>query len=180
MATRTSAKRGKVSKAVSNRSTKVSLPGQRQQPSRSSNTPGAPRGNRNALKHGAYLSDAKRTARARRDKYRRRGEREAREILAASGLGEDPLAKLVARQIARLEAMAHRLEGWHDVRGYFTAAGELKASVSKEIDVIGRLLDEARKLFDSRTPRGGAGGPTLAELLAGVEKRSQEKRKRPV
>lgn len=163
---------------VSNKSTKNDAADDRQASPRSTKSrPGAPLGNQNAVKHGAHLSEAKRLARVRRDKYRRRGEREARKILATSGLGEDPLAKLVARQIARLEAMAHRLEAWHDVRGYFTAAGELKASVSKEIDVIGRLLDEARKLFDSRTPRGSGGGPTLAELLARVE---QRKRKRPV
>ena len=129
--------------------------------------PGAPKGNLNAKKHGAYLNEKKRGARALRDRHRRRGEREARAILQAHGLGEDPLARLVARQMGRLEAMVHRLEAWHEVRGYFTAAGELKASVAKEIEVIGRLLDEARKILDNLRPKGRSGDDpgSLARII---------------
>jgi hypothetical protein len=102
----------------------------------------------NAVTHGAYLNEAKRGARATRDKHRRRGEREALNILKASGLKGDPLARLVARQVGRLEAMVHRLEHHHELRGYFNQANELKPSVAREADTIGKLLDEARRLFE--------------------------------
>jgi hypothetical protein len=106
------------------------------------------------VKHGAHLNAAKHDARLARDRHRRRGEREAREILVAAGLQGDPLARLVARQIGRLEAMAHRLEAWHEHRGYFTAAGELKGSVSKQTEVVARLLDEARRLMEALKEHG--------------------------
>ncbi len=111
---------------------------------------GAPKGNLNAVRHGAYsprLNALKRTAAAVRDRFRRVGEREARRILEAAGLTDDPLARSVARQVGRLEAMARRLEAHHERRGYFTRAGEIKGSVSQEIQVIAKLLDEARRLF---------------------------------
>ncbi|MCI0656866.1 MAG: hypothetical protein L0170_07320 [Acidobacteria bacterium] len=100
------------------------------------------------MTHGAYLNEAKRGARATRDKHRRRGEREALSILKASGLQGDPLARLVARQVGRLEAMVHRLEHHHELRGYFNQANELKPSVAREADTIAKLLDEARRLFE--------------------------------
>ena len=115
---------------------------------------GAPVGNLNAAKQSPYLSKGKRGARAVRDAHRRRGQREARCILLAAGLGHDPLGRLVARQLGRLEGMAQRLETWHQHRGYFKAGGELKASVRKEIEVIDRPLGEARKLLEALKARG--------------------------
>jgi hypothetical protein len=93
------------------------------------------------------LNALKRTAAAVRDRFRRAGEREARQILEAAGLTDDPLARSVARQIGRLEAMTRRLESHHERRGYFDKGGQIKSSVSQEISVISKLLDEARRLF---------------------------------
>lgn len=115
----------------------------------------ARRGNLNARKHGAYLNAGKHAAAVARDRFRRRGEREARAILAAAGLQNDPTARMVARQVGRLEAMAHRLEEWHTRRGYFTRQGELKGSVGREVEVINHLLGEARRLLEQLSTDSG-------------------------
>jgi hypothetical protein len=108
------------------------------------------------MTHGAYLTDAKRAAAVVRDRFRRRGEREARDILKAAGLEREPLARLVARQIGRLEAKVARLQEHHERRGHFDRAGLLKASVSVEARFIGDLLGEARRLFEQLQARGAA------------------------
>jgi hypothetical protein len=111
------------------------------------------------VKHGAYLTAAKHDARDARDRHRRRGQREAAAILKAAGRESDPMSRLVARQIGRLEALAHRLECYHEARGYFTRAGEVKASVGREVEVVGRLLDEARRLFEQLSVAPAAAPP---------------------
>ena len=74
-------------------------------------------GNQNAVKHGAYarsnmseLHKKKHAVVAARDKYREEAEKEAAEVLKAYGLTDDPLAGIVGRGLARLEALVHRLE----------------------------------------------------------------------
>ena len=125
--------------------------------------PGAPAGNQNARKHGAYASDlvdGKRAARKARDKHRAKAQREVREILKAYGLDHDPLGKMVGRQVGRLEAIVYRLESHHSARGYFTREGDIKASVNQEIATVGKLLDEARRLLEKLgdlRPKGDGG-----------------------
>jgi len=113
--------------------------------------PGAQPGNRNAWKHGATAADmnSKRAAkRARLDDFQATAERQVQDVLRVAGLQSDPLAALVARQVGRLEAMAARLEAFHGGRGYFTKAGDLKPSVNRFVDVVDRLLGEARRLLE--------------------------------
>jgi hypothetical protein len=130
---------------------------------------GAPEGNTNAVTHGAYLNEAKRGARATRDRFRRRGEREALAILKASGLAHNPLARLVSRQVGRLEAMVHRLEHHHELRGYFTQGNELKASVKQELEAIGGLLDRAHRLFQALHDIAQESRPKVVEFLLRYE-----------
>jgi hypothetical protein len=100
------------------------------------------------MKHGAYLNAAKRTHAEMRDRYRRRGERLARAMLTELGLADSPMAKAVARDLGRLEALAFRLETWFGSRGYFTRDGQIKPAVSKYLDVIGDKLGSYRRLLE--------------------------------
>ncbi len=109
---------------------------------------GAQPGNRSAVSHGAYLNTLKRGVRATRDKHRRKAEAEALAILAGCGLTDDPLAGLVARQVRRLETMAGRLEAHLDSRGVFLRDGSVKPAVKSFVEVVERLLGEARRLLE--------------------------------
>lgn len=109
---------------------------------------GAPLLNTNALKHGAHLDEAKRGVRASRDSHRRKAEREALTILRAAGMENDPTAKLVARQMRRLETVAARLESYLEARGYFTKTGDPKPAVAQLVQTTDKLLGEARRLLD--------------------------------
>ena len=125
---------------------------------------GAPKGNQSARKHGAYARDlhaGKNAARASRDRHRKKAEREARQILADFRLADDPWSKFLIRQVGRLEAMVYRLESHHSGRGYFTRQGDLKTSVSTEVAIIGKLLDEARRLLDKRREDPAAAGEVV-------------------
>jgi len=119
--------------------------------------------NLSAKKHGAHLSEAKRTIRATRDRHRRTAEREARAVLAAAGLADDPLARLVAKQLRRLETMAGRLEDHLERRGYFKRDGSPSPAAVKLVDVVDRLLGEARRLFEGL--RGEGRGTSLEALV---------------
>ncbi len=80
-----------------------------------------------------------------RDAASRRAEKEVRELLAHMGLEKDPLARIVARQIRRLEAAADRLEAKLNARGWFTKTGDPQPGVRTLIDITDRLLGEARR-----------------------------------
>jgi len=131
-------------------------PDQQKAGSRAGKHPNSRPGNLSAKTHGAYLNIQKRGARAIRDRHRRRAEVEARTILRDAGLEGSATARLVARQVARLEAMVYRLESFHAARGHFTKEGVLKASVGREIEVVGSLLGEARRLLDQLASLPGA------------------------
>jgi hypothetical protein len=135
---------------------------------------GAPKGNRNRVTHGAYLSEKKRTARELRDKYRRRGERVAREMLRELGLTDSPLARGVAKDLGRLEALAFRLETWLDARGWFKRDGELKSAVTRYIDVLSEKLGDYRRLLDQLPKASSATGITALILQADRLRKERE------
>jgi plasmid stability protein len=124
---------------------------------------GAPRLNRNAVKHGAFLNERKRTARATRDRHARAAEADAREILRSCGLENDPLAKLIARQVRRLETQAGRFESFLDSRGSFTRGGEVKGAVREFVSVTERLLGEARRLLEQLASMNTGSAASLEE-----------------
>jgi hypothetical protein len=138
-----------------------------------SRNPGAQPGNSNAVKHGAYakrgikltkeLKSSRDKARLARETHKRKALKEARMILKRAGLENDPMSILVARQIARLESLAAVLEAHHEVRGYFERGGVLRASVSKYIETVDRLLGEARRLINALG--GGTQDTTLTQLI---------------
>lgn len=112
---------------------------------------GAQPGNMNAQAHGAYRRDlnaAKVEARVQRDRHHRAARREARAILTAYSLDGNPLAVYIGRNLARLEAMTHRLEAHHNRRGYFDKSGALKPSAVREVDVVAQAIGESRRLLD--------------------------------
>jgi hypothetical protein len=128
---------------------------------------GAPAMNTNAVTHGAYLDEAKRTARATRDGHRRRAEKEARAVLVAAGLEDHPLAVLVSRQIRRLETVASRIEAHLEHRGYFDRKGDVKPSIKTLVDTTDRLLGEARRMLEQMlvmAPKDD--GPIVFRILA--------------
>ena len=47
--------------------------------------------------------------------------------MLAAGMERDPVARLVARQIGRLEGLVFRLESYHSARGYFGKDGVLNS-----------------------------------------------------
>jgi hypothetical protein len=121
------------------------------------------------LNAGTHLAYSKRKARDQRDTHRRNAEREALAILRSCGLETDPLGRLVARNLRRLETQASRFEAFLDSRGAFTRAGTVKPAVGEYIGVVERLLGEARRLLDQlREVRDGGLPATLEEARARI------------
>ncbi len=104
--------------------------------------PGAPVGNKNRQTHGL------RAERSHRDAHLRRAERDVREVLRSYALESDPMAKLVGRQLRRLEAAAGRLEERLGKRGWFTNRSEPAPAFAAYIGVVDRLLGEARRMLE--------------------------------
>ena len=121
---------------------------------RSPQRSGGQAGNRNAVTHGAYatgnaaLNDAKAAERDRRDRHATQAEEDALAILKACGLENDPMGRLVARQIRRLETQAGRFEAFLNSRGSFTKLGDVKPAAQAFMSVAERLLGEARHLLE--------------------------------
>ena len=104
--------------------------------------PGAPAKNKNAMTSGL------RAARLPADRFSRNAQRLVKDLLRHYGLEADPHARLIGRQVRRLESAAARLEDRGHKRGFFDAKGAVNSTLTTLISVTDRLLGEARSLLD--------------------------------
>lgn len=126
--------------------------------------PGASPGNVNRVTFGRYMNEGKRTARELRDKYRRRAEQETRRILKQLDLTNNPIARAIGRDRARLEAVVQRIEERLDTRGWFYRDGAPKAAVAQYIELLGTRLRETDRLLE--VARSAQPTPSLTSYLS--------------
>jgi len=132
---------------------------------------GAPVGNQNARKHGVYstLNDLKRAASERRRRLDRQREREFVAWLTKHGLGSDPFALLMVRQMVEGEAIADALGAHRKRRGTTKRGGEgqqVKEPTRMEVESRARLVDDTRRVIEMLIEqRGGATDPSALEEI---------------
>lgn len=106
---------------------------------------GPPKGNLNALKHGASM---KRARREQRDKLRRAAEVEAREALVALGLADHPLGRRIGLRLVDTETEIERLRVYIEGAGRFDRFGNLRPAFTTYLDLQQRDRVEIRALLE--------------------------------
>lgn len=103
---------------------------------------GGQKGNRNALVGGT------RCKRPPQDKHRRAALAWGKKARDFANVGDHPFGELAIGIIVTLQAIESRLRSRLDHRGYFTKNNAPQPALLTLIDVLDRLLGEARRLFD--------------------------------
>jgi len=128
--------------------------------------PGAPIGNLNAAKH---LLDSKRAVRDQRDRFRRRAEKDALQMLRDAGLQDRAWARVWARSFVRLESAASRFEARLDKRGWLGKDGQVKPDGWRFLDIVKDTLSAMTRLWDQMSGQShghaGAGQLSLEALV---------------